>query len=78
MAKISARGATEVARVRGQREGADFQMIYVMCSDGRVLRRSTGEFGSGYSVRGKVSRPENRTAEYLRAIVKRDGLKVVE
>jgi hypothetical protein len=77
MAKISARGATEIARLKVQRKGQDFQMLYVLCSDGRVLARITGANGNSFHVRGNVRDEKNRTAEFLAIIVKRDGLEVV-
>ncbi len=78
MAKTSANGATEVARLTVQPEGLDFQMIYVLCSDGRVLKRVRVEHGSGYSVRGRIRIPKDRTAEFLAVIARRDGMAIVE
>lgn len=52
MAKISANGNTEVARVRyaqGQARG-----IMVLRSDGVVLQRLTGDLSTGYTRMGKV------------------------
>ena len=49
MAKISANGATEMTRIKSKGPtGTVF--IWVMCSDGRVLRRITSNGGTGYSV----------------------------
>lgn len=49
MAKISANGATEMARIKSvSSNGTEF--LWVMCSDGRVLRRLTSYGGTGYSV----------------------------
>jgi hypothetical protein len=48
MAKISARGATKVAEFRSD------AVIYVVCSDGRLLRRFADRtLGAGYNLVGK-------------------------
>lgn len=75
MAKISARGATEVARVTGKSANG-VRYIYVVCSDGRILRRATGDLGSGYKVLGKVVESK-RTRQYLEALVAAHRLEVV-
>lgn len=47
MAKISANGATKVAEVRVTNAVEDevFESVYVLCSDGRILRRIPGLTG---------------------------------
>jgi len=57
MAKISARNCTEVARVNFEtpsRQGGVHTGILVLRSDGRVLRRYTGDLSTGYVILGKV------------------------
>lgn len=73
MAKISARGAREVARlkVRSAFPGGG-EYLYVMTTDGRVLRRATGDAGTGYTVRLRVKDPAKRTEETLRKVTERD------
>lgn len=86
MAKITARGATAVAKLRAQKtipadepggEAVTYTKIYALCSDGRVLHRVTGEYGSGYTQRGKVRDPKLRNKEFLETIIKRDGYTVL-
>lgn len=67
MAKIKARGATEVARLATTFDSEDFESpvpyLWVLRSDGVVLRRVTGEFGSGYKVFGRIDRVVTAKAE---------------
>jgi hypothetical protein len=49
MAKISANGATEKARIKTKSPGG-YEYLWVMTSDGRVLRRVIGEVSTGYTV----------------------------
>lgn len=53
MAKISARGATKVAEIKATREAVNWTATFVMCSDGRILRKFQGE---GYNVMLKVAK----------------------
>jgi len=76
MAKISAYGATEVARIR-VRTTADREKIYVMTSDGRVLTRYAGETGSTYTLRGRTKKPESINREFLSQVAERDGMTVI-
>lgn len=62
MAKISAHGATDVARVKTD------DKLYVLCSDRRVLRRFTGTLTSGYSVIGKVKEMPPHPSERQRLL----------
>jgi hypothetical protein len=83
MAKISARGASEVARftVRIPDTGPDdpgqYPTVFVLASDGRVLRRWTAG-PSGYSVYGLIKDPAKRTAAVLRSYLERHGWQVVK
>lgn len=52
MAKISARGCREVARIRYAQGG--YRGIMVLRSDGAVLQRLTGDVGNAYTILGKV------------------------
>jgi len=56
MAKISARGATEVARWKG-----DDGRLLVLTSDGRLLARGTVP-GDGYKLVGRNFDPERAAA----------------
>lgn len=53
MAKITARGATEVARINFTTEGGATGIL-VLRSDRKVLRRWTGDLKSGYSIMGTL------------------------
>jgi hypothetical protein len=77
MAKISARGATKVAEVRAEMPNGTYQVVFVMCSDGRILRRFTGDTtGSGYGVSTRVGKAR-ATKATLQAYVSRLGYKEV-
>lgn len=76
MAKISANGATEVAKLK-VRSQAGYEYLYVMTSDGRVLRRATGDAGTGYSVQARKISPAKRTAEVLTQLVGMLGYTVI-
>ena len=68
MAKISANGATEVARFDTRIAGESPELSvtrFVLCSDGRVLRQWVGL--GGYSLYGRFNNPAKRTAANLRA-----------
>jgi hypothetical protein len=71
MAKISARGAREIARIKGYRslDGDEWTATFVLTDDGRVLRKLDGL--TGYSIQGRIKDPKNRTADFLRTIVVR-------
>lgn len=79
MAKISARGATEVARIKFERPGARADTpepgVLVLRSDRKVLYKLTG--WGGYTVMGTVKAEAPQTAETLAKIVVRRGWKVV-
>jgi hypothetical protein len=77
MAKISARGATEVARLRVTNGAGKFPRLFVMTSDGRILTRLTGELGTGYTVATIVQSARNRNESYLRGYVLNRGYVVV-
>lgn len=76
MAKISARGAQEVARITAASPGGA-RYIYVMASDGRVLYRPTGDAGSGYSIHGRKAAPIDRTRKELIRRANADGREVI-
>jgi hypothetical protein len=69
MAKISARGATEVSRVHGTTEYGGATLV--LTSDGRVLRKFDGE--RGYGLLGRISDKAKRTPEMLAAVLVRFG-----
>jgi hypothetical protein len=69
MAKISARGATEVSRVHGHTAGGN-GVTLVLTSDGRVLRKWDGE---GYNLIGKITDKAKRTPEVLARIFSERG-----
>lgn len=78
MAKISARGATEVARVKvthhpRSKKIEPFSVTFVMTSDGRILSKIEG---SGYNVSRRVTDKRHRTRETLEAYVRGLGYEV--
>ncbi len=82
MAKISARGATEVARLR-VKTPTGLEKIYVLTSDKRILTRYVGDAGTGYTIR-LTSRQFRQTHwttgnphAVLRAIAIHDGYNVI-
>jgi hypothetical protein len=74
VAKISARGAREVARITATRPASGGRYIYVLTDDGRVLYRAVGVVGTSYTIRGRIKNPASRTRDMLALVVKRDGL----
>lgn len=77
MAKISANGATKVCQVVAKAPNGEYRYIFVMCSDGRILRRSVGEgYGSGYSVAERVGK-KNATRQKLMDHISLRGYRVV-
>lgn len=59
MAKITARGAHEVARVNvtlttNDEDLGDIKGIFVLRSDRKLLRRNCGEYGGSYSIVGTL------------------------
>jgi hypothetical protein len=76
MAKISANGAHEIARIRVA-SPAGYPYLWVMCSDGRVLTRATGELGDGYTVAYRGLRRNLRTREALLRIAQIRGYRVL-
>lgn len=75
MAKISARGATEVARLKAKSESSGATYIYILTSDGRVLMRDSRD--SGFTVAYRVQKKENLTREYLERYIALRGLTLV-
>lgn len=75
MAKISARGATEVARLKAKSEASGATYIYLMTSDGRILMRDSRD--NGFTVAHRVRHPDNITREQLERFVRLRGLTVV-
>jgi len=76
MAKISANGATEVARINVTRADGGYTYVWVMTSDGRVLSRARGT-GDGYTVAQRGLRRNLRTREVLLRIAAIRGYRVV-
>lgn len=77
MAKISARGATEVARITATLPTVGGVVTVgatlVITSDGRILRKFEG---SGYNLMARVKNPKFITEEFLRSFATRRGYKV--
>jgi len=69
MAKISARGATEVARIKTKTQSGHLY-LWVMTSDGRILRRCvTPGLQEGYGVyRSRVPKNARTYATLLSAV----------
>jgi len=76
VAKISARGAKEVARFRVTTPGAESagETLFVLTDDGRVLRKWPGL--TGFSVYGRIKDPAKRTAAFLRGYLKTNGYNI--
>lgn len=67
MAKIGARGAQEVCRVNFTTDNGTTGIL-VLRSDRKVLKRTTGEFGSGYSIMGTLAKEATANIDTLRRI----------
>lgn len=74
MAKISARGATEFARINYS-NGIGHTGILVLRSDGKVLRRLTGSTPTGYTIIGSLPK-KGLSVVHLHQIARRLGLRV--
>jgi hypothetical protein len=79
MAKISARGAKEVARLAAVSLN-DVRYLFVLRSDGKVLRRmADGEGGNtGYQIFGTLRKGAVLEAATLQRIVERRSYKIVK
>lgn len=75
MAKISARGAKEVARIKAKSEAGGYSYIFILTSDGRVLKRLSQD--SGYTVDHRVRNPENINRAFLERYIGLRGLTIV-
>lgn len=79
MAKVSANGAralvTATAVMAGRSLTDEFRYTYryVIRSDGALLERSTGEYGSGYRKLGTISDESNRTFAWLERYLTKRG-----
>jgi len=78
MAKISANGAHEVARIKVTTPGNNYGQLFVVASDGRVLTRYTDGISSGYRIYGRIKDPSKRTGEFLRVLLEKRGYHIVE
>lgn len=72
MAKISANGATEVSKMKVESQSG-YEYIIVMCSDGRILRRTAD---SGYTIAMRVSK-KNATHDFLWQFATARGYSIV-
>ena len=75
MAKITANGATEVAKVRAIKPGYYSQYLFAINSKGVVLWRTTGEYGTGYTVYERNVQPATKIS--LVALIVSRGYKVI-
>ena len=67
MAKLTARGATVLRKWRCSTGLNTYLVAYR--SDGRLLRRLTGDYGTGYTLLpGKVTRTPDEIETYLRTL----------
>lgn len=73
MAKISAGGATEIAKIRATRNGYDY--LFAINSKGTVLYRITGDAGTGYTIYDRHREP---TRAALLALLARNGYAVTD
>lgn len=56
MAKITARNATEIARIKTELSADDpVKYLWVLRSDGKVLRRLTGDVSTNYTIIGRLA-----------------------
>ena len=78
MAKISARGCTEVARVTASNPTTGTRAIFVLRSDGKVLRRNTGDAATGYTVLGKLTCERSEAKARLAKVATRYGYTKVD
>jgi hypothetical protein len=77
VAKISARGAIEILRLKTRsKSNHDYTYEYLLTSDGRVLVKSTGTFKSGWTLLGSLPASQ-QTAGFMREIVRKHGREVV-
>ena len=81
MAKISARGATEVARVEILTEAAGgmgrWRTVYVLRSDRVILRKTKNIKGDGYRQWGKLPTAHALLrAEFVQYVLKQTGGRV--
>lgn len=75
MAKISARGAKEIARIKAISPAGDgYTYSFVLTSDGRVLRK--GDLDSGYTIVHRVKFETNLNEAFLRRFAMLRGLTV--
>ena len=78
MAKLTARGAHPVARLK-VRTPRGTMLIFALRSDGVILSRFTGELANGYSVWGrKLREGVPFTEETLRKVMDRLHYEVLE
>jgi hypothetical protein len=70
MAKISANGATEVARVETRAHG--YKYTWVMCSDGRVLRKNDSASDGGYTLFARAGK-DKATEAHLKMVISTTG-----
>jgi hypothetical protein len=76
MAKINARGAHEVARWEGFREGTDedgtpysYRFLFLLRSDGKVLRRlADKDLGGTYSIFASFKPTDNKSQDGTRKL----------
>jgi hypothetical protein len=73
MAKITANGAKEVAKIRAKRGPHEY--LFAINSKGTVLYRVTGEYGGGYVVFQRKTAPISHLG--LEALVVRSGYTVI-
>jgi hypothetical protein len=74
MAKIHARGATEVARIITRSHEAGVRFIWLLRSDRKVLRRiADGNLKTGYKVLGTLKPGMEASVDTLRSIAVKRG-----
>ncbi len=72
MAKLSARGASVAAKAHFITDDGTTGIV-ALRSDGKVLTRITGEYGSGYRIFGSVRAGVDLNHDTLRRIAARRG-----
>lgn len=78
MAKITAHGAREVARIKVTTPGNNYKQLFVIASDGRVLTRYTDGISNGYRIYGRIKDERKRNSAFLRDLLIRRGFTIVE
>lgn len=78
MAKISAYGETEVARVEATTNKGNHRYVYVMTSGGRILVKYIGIGGEPYTLFRNHIRPQDRNEGFLCTLLEARHMKDIK